>query len=146
MIEHERTICLKSQGFTLTELVVIIIILGIVAVVASSRFSNVGAQQVLTTRDNIVAGLFYAQQVAIARGNSSTIAFVATGNNVTVQENGTTLDAANYPLTLPSGITLAPNATLVFDKLGRTTATIFTLSDGSGSGATITVEATGYAY
>ncbi|MCV6604608.1 MAG: hypothetical protein OIF34_04840, partial [Porticoccaceae bacterium] len=82
----------------------------------------------------------------IARGNSSTVRFVANGSSVTVEENGITLDTANYPLTLPNGISLSPSATLVFDKLGRTSATSFTLSDGSGTSATITVEASGYAH
>ena len=141
-----RNFCSKSQGFTLTELIVIVVILSILATVTASRFSNASAQQVLTARDNIVAGLFYAQQVAIARGNNATIEFIANISSVTVEENGATLDSSNYPLTLPNGITLTPNATLVFDKLGRTTATSFTLSDGSGTSATITVEATGYAH
>ena len=136
----------RSQcGFTLVELITVVLLLAIISAVAAFRIDTSSAQ-VITTRDNIVAGLFYAQQVAIARGNSSTIRFVANGTSVTVEENGTTLDSANYPLTLPSGISLTPNATLVFDKLGRTTATSFTLSDGSGTSATITVEATGYAH
>ncbi|MDM3870892.1 type II secretion system protein [Porticoccus sp. W117] len=136
----------KVRGFTFTELAVVIVVLGIVAAVASARFSSTALAEVQATRDNIVAGLFYTQQIAIARGNSSTVQFVASGNSVSVEEDGATLDASNYPLTLPSGITLTPSTTLVFDKLGRTTATTFTLSDGFGTSATITVEATGYAH
>ena len=136
-----------ARGYSLIELIVIIVILSIIAVIASSRFSDTTVFQLQTTRDDIVAGLFYAQQTAIARDTATNpVQFIASSTSITVRENGGDLTATGiYPLTLPNGMALIP-ATLQYDKLGRTTATTLTLTDNSGANVDITVEATGYAY
>lgn len=132
-----------SLGFTLTELIAVLVILGIVATALISRVDQ-STFKLQTSRDDIVAGLFYAQQVAIARSDGDSIAFISTANSIDVQENGNSLTGgAAYPLTLPTGITMTP-ATLTYDKLGRTTATILTIS-GDGQSVTINVSDSGYA-
>ncbi|MCB1667848.1 MAG: type II secretion system protein [Porticoccaceae bacterium] len=133
----------RQSGFTLIELIAVILILSVLTAGVASQFSNTSQFQAMTTRDDIVAGLFYAQQIALARAaTDNTVAFVSSGNSIDVLEDGTTVNGI-YPLTLPGGFTLT-SATLNYDKLGRTTATALTLSDGSSS-VVIQVSASGYA-
>lgn len=135
-----------QKGYSLVELIAVILLVSILSAVALSRSDN-GVFRLQAARDDVIAGLFYAQQIAIARGDASTIQFVSGGSSVTVRENGADLTGAvGYPLSLPAGMSLSPTATLSYDKLGRTATTTFTLTDTSGNSATITVEATGYAH
>lgn len=103
-----------------------------------------------TSRDDLVAALFYAQQLAMARDAAgSEITFVASSSNtIQVQLEGADI-GTDYPLSFASGITLSAPAvfpfTLNYDKLGRTSATTFTLNGGGGS-VDVNVSGSGYAY
>jgi len=134
------------RGFTLIELIAVIVILSIMSISVASRFSGQGVS-VQASRDDVIAALFYAQQIAMARDSATNpIRLVTTATSVNVTENGTPLLHAGvqYPLVLGSGVSLSPASTLNFDKLGQTTASVFTLSR-SGVSATITVSDSGYA-
>jgi len=137
-----------EKGFTLIELIAVILILSVLTVGATSQFSSSSNFQALTTRDDIVAGLFYAQQIAQARASATnTVQFVSTGTQIDIREgNGATppsIDNGIYPLSLPNGFTLTID-TLNYNKLGQTGATTLILTDGDSS-ATIQISASGYA-
>lgn len=137
-----------QQGGTLIELVAVTVILAIVYTVVAPRFSS-SVADVQAARDDIVAGLFFAQQAAIARDSNSrgtNITFVAGANAIDVQQNGNSLLDSIYPLTL-RGVTVSPAPlTLDYDKLGRTSPTTLTITGNDGSSATVTLEASGYAH
>jgi len=133
-----------ERGFTLVELITVIILVGIISVTVFSRLGNVSSANLQASRDDLIAALFFAQQTAMARNN---IQLVVTSNSVSVTENGTPIvvHSKGYPLTLAPKVT-ATAATLTYDKLGRTTATTIGLSSTSGASASIVVEASGYAH
>lgn len=133
----------NSQGFTLIELIAVMIVVGILAIGISSRFPDSNAANVQTSRDDIIAALFFAQQTAMARNG---IQLVVNTNSISVTENGNPISIHSdaYPLTLPAGVT-ATSATFTYDKLGKTTPGSITVSR-DGVSATITVEASGYAH
>lgn len=138
---------MKAQGFTLIELIAVIILISILSVSVAPKFLGDDMAQLQAGRDDLVAALFYAQQIAMARDSAANpIQLATTANSVSVTENSTALLHAvtQYPLSLPSGVFLSPITTLNYDKLGQTTATIFTLTKGSST-ATVTVSASGYA-
>lgn len=138
----------SARGFTLIELITVLILVAVLSVALASRFSGIDAA-LSSSRDDTVAALFYAQQLAMARDSTGNpVTFVIVDNNtITVRENGTDLATGpvSYPLDFPSGVTISPaTLTLDYDKLGRTSGTTLTLSH-SGSNATVIVTDSGYA-
>jgi MSHA pilin protein MshC len=133
-----------ERGFTLIELISVVILISIISVSMFSRLGSVSGANIQASRDDLIAALFFAQQTAMARAG---IQAVVTNTSVSVTENGTPIIVHNkgYPLTFPSGIS-ASAATFVYDKLGRTTAATITLSGSGGASATVIVEASGYAH
>lgn len=140
-----------SRGFTLIELIAVIIVLAVISVTAIPRFSNAGASA-LAGRDDLIAALFYAQQIAMARSRSSADPSlnnpiqlqVSGGNLVQVTEgSGATV---RYSVNMPEGVTLSPNTNRSFSKLGATTETTFTVIASDGSSAQVVLEASGYAH
>jgi len=134
----------RQVGFTLIELIAIMIIVGVIAISMSSRMGPLSSSSVQASRDDIVAALFFAQQTSMARG---TIRLVTTATTVSVTENNNPIVVSTeaYPLTLPAGVSVTPR-TFVYDKLGHTTAATITITSTTGASATITVEASGYVH
>lgn len=137
-----------SRGFTLVELITVMILVGIVSVTLFSRVGGINTAAVQGGRDDVIAALFFAQQTAMARSN---IQVVVSATAISVTENGNPIVVGSdyYPLTMPTGITLSPSSTFSYDKLGRTTAGTITITGSgntAGTTATIIVEATGYAH
>lgn len=135
----------REAGFTLIELIAVMVIVGIIAVTASARFASTDLARLQASRDDLVAALFFAQQTAMARDNI--VVTVSTGG-VDVMENGSsiTLHQDAYPLTFAAGVTAEPAVSFSYDKLGRTTSASITLTADDGSFATVTVDGSGYAH
>ena len=135
-------------GFTLIELIAVIIIVSIMSVTLFSRMGSISSTNIQAGRDDVIAALFFAQQTAMARSN---IQVVLTTNAVSVTENGTPINVYSngYPLSFPSGVTTTPT-TFTYDKLGRilgaSTAATIALSGTGGISASIRLEASGYAH
>jgi MSHA pilin protein MshC len=154
-----------SSGFTLIELVVTIIIIGILAVVALPRFDLLKGYDEVGYRDKVKATLEYARKSAVAQRRNVRVSLA--GNNLSLAIDNDVPEgagAATYPraLTLPApdracggatnqicppdNVTLAGPATLAFSPLGRPSAGATYTVTGDGAN-TITVEAeTGYVH
>lgn len=133
-----------ETGFTLIELIAVMVIVGIIAITASARFASTDLARLQASRDDLVAALFFAQQIALARSsNTNPIAVTVSSGGVSVTENGIPIGV--HQVTFPAGVTANPTPTFNYDKLGRTTGGAITLS-ADGNEATVNVSGSGYAY
>lgn len=155
-----------NSGFTLVELVVTMIIIGILAVVALPRFDLLRGYDEIGYRDKVKATLEYARKSAVAQRRYSCVSVSGSNLTLTIDQNipeayipGTcpanplalptpdnACGGATNQICAPSGITLAGPATLTFTPLGKPSAAGGYTVTGDAAHA-ITVEAeTGYVH
>lgn len=165
----------NSAGFTMVELIVTMVVLGILAVTVLPRMDALQGFDEIGFRDQVKATLEYARKSAVA-GRRWVCASIADGDGDGRSELAISRDAADpgartaatvnctIALTLPgtstnsveapAAVTVFSGPALVFDALGRpwtsasssvSTAASYTLTGGST--ATVIVEAeTGYVH
>ena len=131
-----------ERGFSLIELITVMILLGVLSVVLFSRLGSTNTAVVQGSRDDLIAAFSLAQQTAMMRPD---ITLEITSTSISVNEDGNPIAGSVYPLTMPSGVSLAPAGTFSFDNLGRTTAATITVT-GTSASAQVNVASSGYAY
>ena len=138
-----------SPGFTLTELVTVLVILGILAAFTAPRFFDHVVFDERGFYEVVVAALRYGQKIAVGSGCPVQISIDASGYALaqqTVLANRCDPGDVSYavPVLLPdgqaaagstpTGVTLGPVVTYVFDGLGQTDlGSDLTVSIGSWS-------------
>ena len=155
----------SQTGFTLVELIMVMVLMGILATVALPRFNFSGFNEV-GFRDKLKATLEFARKSAVAQRRITCITLA--GNSLALTIDNVPTDApgaGTCPRQLvlsvsdaacggpanavcaPNGIALAGPAAISFDPLGRpSAAAVYTVTGGT-SGYTINVTAeTGYVY
>ena len=89
------------KGFTLIELVVIMILVGIMAVAALPRFADQSSFESRGFRDETLAMLRYAQKSAIAQRRTVCVNVASTGVTLTMVAAAGATTCPGGPLTLP---------------------------------------------
>ena len=150
----------SNSGYSLVELVITIIVIGILAAVVLPNMDALGQHRVNTQADEFRRNLSHIQLMAISQSQRLRLTINAAGTNYSVFSCANAACAAPvavidpntgaiFSVNLTNGVTLAPvNNNLDFDSLGRPQAggaliaaipaRAYTLS-GSGRNVTVSV-------
>lgn len=161
----------KQSGFTLVELVVVIIVMSIVAGIAGTKLGSSAAATLGPQAEQFAANIRHAQSMAVNWGCdvklsiSSTTSYNLTsridysgtdkaalcGDGATIVNDPATREAFN--VLLSNDVQFTATGTIYFDSLGRptdaagtpvTTTTSFTLSGGSKNWQVSVTPVTGF--
>ena len=121
-----------SRGFTLVEIIMVVVLMGILAVSVVPKFVDTSAFSLAGGAAMAVADIRYTQELAMGTHSSKTIVFTTSNNFYTVN---------SQTVNLPSKVTISSGATFTFNSLGEPTSGggSVTLSAGAET-ETITVE------
>jgi type II secretion system protein H len=132
MVMHHQNIT-SRPGFTLVEILVVVVILGFAAMIVVPQVSNAGTLTIQAAARRIIADLLVAQNEAIARGLPRAVVFDAENERYRLtDEAGTTVEMSwmNGPYLVDfiadtrfQGVTIAAasfagSGTVTFDDLG----------------------------
>jgi MSHA pilin protein MshC len=149
---------MRARGFTLVELVVTMIVLGILAIAIVPRMTLLQGFDEVGYRDRVRATIEYARKSAVAQRRAVRVTIASSAVSIDIQQRtpegvgAGAWVALNLPgsntnaFVPPAGTTLTPASdTVIFDALGRPDAAkSYVVSGGAG---TITVEAeSGYVH
>ena len=96
MKHYKNQVLPISKGFSLIELVVIIVVLGILAAVASTRIKDVTSQVSISVAINqITSDLDLIKELSLANHKSMSIIFNDNSNSYTIKQDGNIM--VNYP-------------------------------------------------
>lgn len=134
----------EQRGFTLVELITIIVILGIISVVALPRFADNNAFRDRATADQVASAIRYAQKVAIASHSTVTVSI----SNGTPVDCGTAVVGGVITCVVPDGVTLGGTTpSPAFDFMGRPVPNVVKTVTVGDAPITITIAAeTGYVH
>lgn len=148
----------SQEGFTLVELIAVMVVVAVLAAVAVPRLTGNQAFDDLKFMGQVEAALRYAQKSAIAKRRLVCVAFAADSVTLRYKSSegagscdsdlpGPAGEAAPFTVSAPSGITLSPlPADFSFNALGQPSARTVVAFSG-GNSRQITVEAeTGYVH
>jgi MSHA pilin protein MshC len=121
----------QGRGFTLVELITIMILIGILAVVALPKLNSAQDFGALAFRDRVATSLRYAQKSAVAKRRM--VCATVTAGALTLTVADTFGGACNTPMSGPDGadpaavspsaaVVLDPASTLYFQPSGAVTS------------------------
>lgn len=136
-ITSSKPKCPSATGYTLVELVAILVIVGIIAVGSQGLMSSGDNQRLQSSRDQVLLALRSARHMGMAKASSSrAIEFISNAANDTidVRDSGSSisLGGVSYPIQLNQGVDIT-SSTVSFDKMGRATSTAISLSTADAS-------------
>lgn len=125
----------RNRGYTIVEVLLVIVILAILGTVAGPRFFDNDAFDERAYYDELVSALRYAQKTAVASGCPVRVDVGVTSyalSQQTIAAGHCDASDASFPVpvrlptgevmsgTAPDGITTAPTATVTYNALGQT--------------------------
>lgn len=128
-----------ARGFTLIELLVVVVVLGVLSSLAFPSFIQTWVRFRL---DGVVNELGtdaqYTRAEALRRREPTSLTVDAAGANYTITAN--TTNTVLKTVSMPSGITLTPNAVVSFDNLRGATTNVSIIGQATAYTAKLQVD------
>ena len=143
-----------TEGFTLVELISVIVLISVLAVNALPKLIPSASYQLQGSRDTVLAAFFSAQQMAMSRDSQVQLSFGSGAIDIRRDDDNSgtfessesvTISGQSYPVSLLSSQSIS-SATFVFDRLGQPNSAATLSLTQSGRSVSIVVTETGYAY
>jgi len=126
-----------QDGFTLIELIIVIVVLGVMSAVVMMRGVSPAAMTVPSQAQTLASDIRHVQAAAMSLGKRMRITFASTGYVVSCVNPVSPCPPA-FTVVLQNKVTLSPTGTLDFDSLGQpwTSAGIATATSSYSLAAT----------
>ena len=131
--QNSFKVAADSRGFTLVELIMVVVLIGILAVSVVPKLLDTSAISLAGGAAMVAADIRYTQELAMSKYAPKTITFTTNDTYYTVN---------SLTMNLPSGVSISSGATFTFNSLGEPTTgggSSVTLSAGAAT-KTITVD------
>lgn len=148
----------KSRGFTMMELILVMVIAGILAAVAVPRLVGRSTFDARGFTDELASSVRFAQKLSIAQrrdvfvqftANDATLCYVAAAPCAAADQAPGPGGEKPYAVTAPNGLTIGITAALRFDASGRTpdlAAQLVIPVNGVGTYQVLVERETGYVH
>ena len=112
-----------SRGFTIVELILVVVLIGILAVSVVPKFVDTSAISLQGGAAMVAADIRYTQELAMSTHSPKTITFTTNDTFYTVN---------SQTMNLPSRVSISSGATFTFNSLGEPT---------TGGGSSVEIQA-----
>ena len=134
----------NQAGFTLIEMVTVIVILGLLAVVVVPRFLSPSNFDSRATSDTLISSLRQAQQLAMTKAPNANVTVTTDNTNKRIRISYTEGGSQTIDVSIPSNINIQER-TINFSKSGEAGGSE-TVTIGPSNPRTVCIEASGYAH
>ena len=124
-LQNNRPVLASTQGFTLVELILVVVLISVLSVSFLPKFFDTGSISVAGAAVMAAADIRYTQELAMGTHASKSIVFTSGNTHYTV---------GSQTVNLPSKVSISSGATFTFNSLGEPTG-------GGGSSVTLSAGA-----
>jgi len=118
-----------QTAFTLVELIITLLILGIIFIYVQSKFSSSTTYKENTTVAQIISSAQLAQQLSM-NDSERNFSLIIQTNQIDLQIDGASLSIGSmqFPISIDSAISISPVSTINFDPLGGTNNLVLSIT------------------
>ncbi len=135
----------RQKGFTLIEMVTVIIIVGILAVVTIPRFLAPSNFESRATADTLISSLRQAQQLAMSKATTANVSVTTDNTNKRIRISYTEGGVQTIDVSIPSNVSITPD-TIAFLKNGAANIGVQRTIAISPNPRNVCIETTGYSH